>query len=354
METGQIFFSDRIDTMTKCKLSIVISIVFSIFMTACAANGSAASVGSYSISEPIPQEEISAAEHSTVSDDETDGSTDSSSELSSPAITENIKSEVASVDDAETEPSLEESAADASDDIDTKKDSSFASAADEASENIASDESNAHTLTIVLDPGHSSKVSGSTEPLGPGSSEIKAADSIGTHGDASGLMEYELNLTVCKKAEAALEQEGYNVILTRQNSDAPISCSERAQIANNAGADAFIRVHANGADASSAHGAMTICITPDNPYTPETYTESSRLSEILLDQYCAATSRRKERVWYTDTMTGNNWSKVPTTLLEMGYMTNADEDIWMASEQGQEQIVTGIVNGINAYFNGNQ
>lgn len=41
---------------------------------------------------------------------------------------------------------------------------------------------------------------------------------------------------------------------------------------------------------------------------------------------------------------------LPTTLIELGYMTNADEDLWMASEAGQEQMVTGIVNGVNRYF----
>lgn len=205
---------------------------------------------------------------------------------------------------------------------------------------------------IVLDPGHSSIVSGNTEPLYPGSSEMKAADAIGTHGDASGLMEYQLTLTVCEKAAAALEEQGYEVLLTRTDSDHAISCAERAQIANEAGADAFLRVHANGVEDTSVTGAMTICITSSNPYADAaaTYAESSRLSEVLLDEYVAATGRRKERVWYTDTMTGNNWATVPTTLLEMGYMTNADEDLWMASEEGQEQIVTGIVNGFNNYF----
>lgn len=203
---------------------------------------------------------------------------------------------------------------------------------------------------VVLDPGHASVVSGNTEPLGPGSSEMKAADAIGTHGNASGLMEYQLTLTVCEKAATALEEAGYTVILTREDSDHAISCAERAQIANDAHADAFIRVHGNGVDDTSVTGAMTICITESNPYTPDTYAKSQRLSEILLDEYVAATGRRKERVWYTDTMTGNNWATVPTTLLEMGYMTNADEDLWMASEEGQEQIVTGIVNGLNAYF----
>lgn len=45
-------------------------------------------------------------------------------------------------------------------------------------------------LTIVLDPGHSAMVAPGTEPLGPGSSEYKAADASGTSGVASGVREY--------------------------------------------------------------------------------------------------------------------------------------------------------------------
>lgn len=221
---------------------------------------------------------------------------------------------------------------------------------EDAADTEEAEETGSNGYLVVLDPGHSSKVSGNTEPLYPGSSEMKAADAIGTHGDASGLMEYQLVLTVCEKAAAALEAEGYEVLLTRTDSDHTISCAERAQIANNAGADAYIRVHANGVDDTSVAGAMTICVTENNPNPAVDYADSARLSEVLLDEYIAATGRRKEYVWYTDTMTGNNWAEVPTTLLEMGYMTNADEDLWMASEAGQQQIVTGIVNGLNAYF----
>lgn len=229
---------------------------------------------------------------------------------------------------------------------DTEEDVTEVSTEDAAIE--GSTESNGYL--VVLDPGHASVVSGNTEPLYPGASEMKAADAIGTHGDASGLMEYQLTLTICEKAAAALEEEGYEVILTRTDNDHAISCAERAEIANNADADVYIRVHANGVNDSSVTGAMTICVTESNPNPQVNYSESSRLSEVLLDEYVAATGRRKERVWYTDSMTGNNWATVPTTLLEMGYMTNADEDLWMASEDGQEQIVTGIVNGIDRYL----
>ena len=203
---------------------------------------------------------------------------------------------------------------------------------------------------IVLDPGHSSKVSGKMEPVGPGSSEMKAKDVTGTSGRTSGLMEYELALQTSFKMKEELERRGYTVYLTRYDNEVMLSCSERAEIANNYNADAFIRVHADGVDDSSASGAMTICITPSNPYVPEMYQDSRRLSEDIISEYCKETGLGQRSIWETDTMTGNNWSKVPTTLLEMGFMTNPNEDALMADPAFQDKIAFGVANGLDKFF----
>ena len=203
---------------------------------------------------------------------------------------------------------------------------------------------------IVLDPGHSNIVTGNTEPLGPGSSEMKAADASGTRGTTTGLTEIELNFQIATQLKTELEARGYTVILTREDNDTAISCAERAQVANDAQADAFIRIHADGSDSSSASGAMGICITSSNPYVPEMYSESRILSDDILNEYVAATGFSRRGVWETDTMTGNNWATVPCTLLEMGFMTNPDEDTLMADPDFQIKMVTGIANGVDRYF----
>ncbi len=206
------------------------------------------------------------------------------------------------------------------------------------------------TQTVVLDPGHSAVVAEGTEPLGPGSTENKAADTSGTSGTASGLAEYELTLTVSRKLRDELQDRGYTVLMTRESNDVPVSCIERADVANNAEADAFVRIHANGSEDSSVKGAMTICITPDNPFYPELYEQARALSDAIINNLSEATGCENDGVWETDSMSGNNWSQVPATIVEMGYMTNPEEDALMATDDYQNKIVRGIADGIDQYF----
>ena len=205
---------------------------------------------------------------------------------------------------------------------------------------------------IVIDPGHQLKGSNTQEPNGPGSEVMKAEVTWGATGVTTGQDEYDLNLKVALLLRDELIRRGYSVVMIRETNNVSISNMERAEIANKYSAAAYIRIHANSWTDDSMHGAMTISQSASNPY-PDCalhYERSSLLSHIVLDEFCEQTGIHKLSVREMDDMTGTNWSRVPTTIVEMGFLSNKSDDSLMASGYFRQEAAIGIANGLDRYF----
>lgn len=229
-------------------------------------------------------------------------------------------------------------------------DSSDSSDDDMTDANNISDDRTESKRIVAIDAGHQRKGNYEQEPIGPGAKETKAKVSSGTQGRFTGVPEYELNLLIAKKVKDVLTERGYEVIMIRESHDVDLSNKERADIANESGAEIFIRIHANGSTNPSVHGTLTIYPSKKNPYVADLSEASHKLSKAIVDAICKNTGSKNLGAVARDDMSGINWSKIPVTIIEMGYMTNEKEDKLMQTEDYQDKIVQGICDGIDEYF----
>lgn len=205
--------------------------------------------------------------------------------------------------------------------------------------------------TVIIDPGHQGSGDSTQEPIGPGASSTKARVTSGTSGCVSGLDEYQLNLTVSLKLRDELVNRGYTVYMTRETHDVNISNKERAEFATEHGGDILVRIHANGSENSSVSGALTMAPSEGNSFlSPDLISKSQQLSQNIIDAYTASTGFASQGVYITDEMSGINWSTMPVTIVEMGYMSNPSDDAAMADPAMQAKMVSGIADGIGKYF----
>lgn len=203
---------------------------------------------------------------------------------------------------------------------------------------------------VAIDAGHQSRGNSEKEPIGPGAATMKAKVAGGTKGVATGKPEYELTLEISVKLKQELESRGYTVVMIRETNDVNISNAERAQIANTSGATAFLRIHADGSDNSSVSGATTLCPTAQNPYCAAIYEDSRRLSDAVLNNLCESTGCKKRYVSEVDNMSGINWCQIPVSIVEVGFMTNANEDNLLSTEEYQWKVARGIADGVDEFY----
>lgn len=203
---------------------------------------------------------------------------------------------------------------------------------------------------IAIDPGHQAKGNYEKEPVGPGATEQKTKVSSGTQGAFTKVPEHVFNLELSLRLRDSLIAEGYEVVITRETAEVDISNVERAEIANEAKADIYIRIHADGSDSEAAKGISVLYPSEKNPYVAELSPDSKRLAQAVLDEMCEATGAKNRGIIKRDDLSGTNWAQMPVILIEAGFMTNEEEDKKLQAPEYQAKLVQGIVEGIEEYF----
>ncbi|MFJ7745128.1 SH3 domain-containing protein [Peribacillus sp. NPDC097295] len=172
---------------------------------------------------------------------------------------------------------------------------------------------------IVLDPGH-----GGTDP--------------GASGKYN--REKDLTLSTAKKLKAKLETAGAKVVMTRTGDTYP-SLSKRVEISQANKPDVFISIHYN-AGPSTANGI-------------ETFYLATNVNEKELAQTVQAEIIKETKLRDRGTKPGNfqviRDNKQAAILLELGFISNLEEEKLIATSAYQDTAVTGIFNGLKKYFN---
>ncbi|MED4224264.1 N-acetylmuramoyl-L-alanine amidase [Neobacillus cucumis] len=214
---------------------------------------------------------------------------------------------------------------------------------------LAKAEASKKSLVICIDPGHQRKADLTTEPVGPGARTEKIKVTGGTTGVSTGKPEYVLNLEASLILGKILKQRGYEVVYTRTTHDVNLSNIQRAEIANQHHADLFIRIHADGSTNRNISGFSILAPSGQNPYTKTTYQDSLWAGQSILAAVKASGETKVNGISYRDDMSGLNWAKVPAILIEMGFMTNPQEDQNLSNGDYLTKLMTEVSDGIDVY-----
>lgn len=228
----------------------------------------------------------------------------------------------------------------------TNKDES--SNEDNSNKDNDSNEENSN-ITIVIDPGHSSTGTSGNEPVSPNSSTTKLKDGLGATGSYTNIPEHKTNMSVALLVKKELTSKGYNVILTKQDVAESKSNIERADVGNKNNADLVVRIHADSSENSSISGA-SMHVPANNEYTSSFYKISKSYGTTILNTYVDEIGIKNRGVIERNDLTGFNWSKVPVVLIEMGFLSNKEDDNFVSNTANHPKIAKAISDGIDKCF----
>ena len=170
---------------------------------------------------------------------------------------------------------------------------------------------------VYLDPGH-----GGYDP--------------GARGN--GIVEKELVLNLGNRIKSKLEREGIQVVMSRTG-DEFVSLADRSAGANSENPDLFVSIHGNSASSSAAMGIETFYYkNMDKPLAQD-------LQNKLISYTGAVNRGAKYENFHVIRET-----KMPASLVEIGFLSNAFEASKLKNYEYQEKIVNSIVDGIKGYI----
>lgn len=202
-------------------------------------------------------------------------------------------------------------------------------------------------VTVCIDPGHQRKTQVETVPLGPNFTKQSTTKVGMAQGVVTGRREAIVTLEIGLMLRNMLLKEGANVVMTREVQDTFVGSLERAEIANDAGADFVLRLHCNSRDDAHVQGIVIYC-PYQSSYAMEAAPEDEyrEMGFTLLHAMQAATGQTKGTCTLNNTYVTNNWSKMPSFLVEMGYLSNREEDLKIATDVYKNRLAQGMVEGI--------
>ncbi|MGE7933258.1 N-acetylmuramoyl-L-alanine amidase family protein [Viridibacillus arvi] len=205
---------------------------------------------------------------------------------------------------------------------------------------------------IVIDPGHQQYANIDVEPIGPGAIKTKYKVTDGTHSPYTNKKESILTLEASKMLGNTLKKRGYKVIYTRTKQNVNISNRKRANIANKSNADLFLRIHADGSINKKEKGFSILTPSTKNPYISKSVNKASLVISNEVIQKIEKNKKVNDikGIIYRDDLSGANWSKVPGALIELGYMTNKEEDKKLADPLYLKSLTNSIADGVDQYM----
>jgi N-acetylmuramoyl-L-alanine amidase len=185
---------------------------------------------------------------------------------------------------------------------------------------------------IMLDPGHGGEwPDGDPGAVGP-----------------TGLQEDDVVLAVALEAARLLRQEGGQVILTRTG-DQFVELDRRAELANEAGAEVFVSIHADAHVSSSKHGTSTHYWLSPDVLVPGQMAARKKLARVLQDALVHELGRH-DRGLFENRFVVLRRTNMASALVEIAFISNHQEEQLLADSAFQKQAAAAIVEGLREYF----